>query len=63
MPQGALLPVKKMNPFETAYEQYRWLTEQTSTTADIQEKNLIFLRRINLLTVMQFLLSETQSSN
>jgi len=55
--------VKKINPFETAYDQYRRLTEQTNTTADIQEKNLMFRRRINLLGVMQFLLSEPQTSN
>jgi len=55
--------VKKINPFDTAYEQYLRLTEKTHTTDGIQEKNLIFRRRINLLNVMQFLLAEPAPSN
>ena len=55
--------MKKINPFDTAYEQYRRLVDETVSTSDIQEKNLIFRRRINLLGVMQFLLSEPRASN
>ena len=55
--------MKKINPFETAYEQYRRLSEKAQSTVDIQEKNLIFRRRINLLGVMQFLLTEPPLSN
>ena len=54
---------KKINPFETAYDQYRILSEKAQSTFDVQEKNLIFRRRINLLGVMQFLLSEPSPSN
>ena len=54
---------KKINPFETAYDQYRRLTEKAESTIDIKEKNLIFRRRINLLGVMQFLLAEPNLSN
>jgi len=54
---------KKINPFDTAYDQYRQLTEKAQTTFDIQEKNLIFRRRINLLGVMEFLLTEPKASN
>jgi len=50
---------KKINPFETAYDQYRRLTEKAQSTVDVQEMNLIFRRRINLLGVMQFLLTES----
>jgi len=50
--------VKKINPFETAYEQYRRLTDKAHSTVDIKEKNLMFRRRINLLGVMEFLLSK-----
>jgi hypothetical protein len=50
---------KKINPFETAYDQYRILTEKAQSTIDIREINLIFRRRINLLGVMQFLLAES----
>jgi hypothetical protein len=55
--------VKKINPFETAYEQYRRLAEKAQSTNDVQEKNLIFRRRINLLSVMQFLLTDTKLPN
>jgi len=55
--------VKKINPFDTAYDQYLRLAEKAQSTIDIQEKNLIFRRRINLLGVMQFLLSEPGLSN
>ena len=55
--------MKKINPFEIAYDQYRSLTEKTRSTTDVQEKNLIFRRRINLLGVMQFLLTEPTPSN
>jgi len=54
---------KKINPFDTAYEQYRILAERTQSTIDIQEKNLTFRRRINLIGVMQFLLTEPKLSN
>jgi hypothetical protein len=54
---------KKINPFETAYDQYRSLAEKAESTIDIKEKNLIFRRRINLLGVMQFLLAEPNLSN
>ena len=59
----SLKPVKKINPFETAYEQYLRLAEKAESAVDIQEKNLIFRRRINLLGVMQFLLTEPKLSN
>ena len=50
---------KKINPFETAYDQYRRLTEKAKSTVEVEEMNLIFRRRINLLGVMQFLLTES----
>ena len=53
----------KINPFDTAYEQYRRLAEKTHSTIDIREKNLMFRRRINLIGVMQFLLTEPKLSN
>lgn len=55
--------MKRINPFDTAYEQYLRLTEQAESTSDIGEKNLMFRRRINLLGVMQFLLTEPGLSN
>lgn len=58
--EGVVTEVKrnKVNPFDTAYEQYRLLSERSQSVDDISEKNLYFRRRINLLGVMQFLLSE-----
>jgi len=51
------MAVKKSDPFEIAYAQYARLSEKARMTVDIGEKNLIFRRRINLLSVMQFLLT------
>jgi hypothetical protein len=55
--------MKRINPFNLAFEQYRSLTEKTNTTNDMQEKNIILRRRINLLRVMAFLLLETRQPN
>ena len=52
--------MKKINPFDIAYEQYQWLSEKTQTAYDVAEKNLLLRRRINLLSVMEFLLLETR---
>ena len=54
---------KKIKPFDIAYEQYLTLTEQAKSAVGIQEKNLYFRRRLNLLDVMQFLLSEPKTFN
>lgn len=52
--------MKTNKAFNTAYEQYRTLAEKTQSARDIKEKNLMFRRRINLLTVMKFLISRTE---
>lgn len=49
--------MKKMKPFDLAYEQYQLLKDKLSSTRDPQEKNVLFKRLVNLLTVMQFLIS------
>lgn len=54
---------KKINPFDTAYQQYLSLAEKAQSAIDIQEKNLIFRRRINLFGVMQFLLTQPRASS
>ncbi|MCM0084324.1 hypothetical protein L4X63_22320 [Geomonas sp. Red32] len=46
-----------MKPFDLAYEQYRQLKEKLNLTRDAEEKNLIFKRLVNLLAVMEFLIS------
>jgi hypothetical protein len=55
--------VDKINSFEIVHERYQWLAEKTQTAIDIQEKNLLQRRRINLLSVMEFILSETRRPN
>jgi hypothetical protein len=55
--------MKKINPFNVAYEQYQKLAEKTRATNDIQEKNIMLRRRINLLGVMEFLILETRQHN
>lgn len=48
---------KKINPTEVVQEQYQRLKERLESTCDIREKNILFRRLANLLTVMQFLIS------
>lgn len=48
---------KKLSPFDMAHEQYLLLKERLSSTGDPQEKNVIFKRLVNLLAVMEFLIS------
>ena len=49
--------LKKMNPFDLAFEQYQLLKAKLSSTGDPQEKNVLFKRLVNLLAVMEFLVS------
>jgi len=49
--------LKKLNPFDLAYEQYQLLKEKLISTGDPQEKNVLFKRLVNLLAVMEFLIS------
>lgn len=54
--------MKNVNPFDLAFEQYQLLKEKLSTTGDAQEKNVLFKRLVNLLAVMQFLVSLNKTS-
>jgi hypothetical protein len=49
--------LKKLNPFDVAHEQYQVLKEKLRVTGDPQEKNQLFKRLVNLLAVMEFLIS------
>jgi len=51
-----------MNPFDLVYEQYRRLKKQLYSTSDPQEKNILFKRLVNLLAVMEFLISLNNAS-
>jgi len=46
---------KKKKAFDLAFEQYKQLQEKLQATADMQVKNMIFRRLVNLLEVMHFL--------
>lgn len=54
---------KKKKPLEIASEQYRRLREELESTPDIQEKNMIYRRMINLLDVMTFLNSQEDGTS
>lgn len=49
--------MKKLNPFDLAFEQYQILKDKLGTTRDPEEKNVLFKRLVNLLAVMEFLIS------
>jgi hypothetical protein len=53
--------LKKLNPFDLAFEQYQLLKERLGATGDPQEKNVLFKRLANLLAVMEFLVSLNKS--
>jgi hypothetical protein len=48
---------KKIYPIEVVQEQYLHLKEKLKSTCDVQERNVLFRRMVNLLGVMQFLIS------
>jgi len=49
--------MKKINPLEVVQEQYHYLREKLKSTQDARERNVLFKRLINLVGVMQFLIS------
>jgi len=49
--------MKKINPLEVVQEQYQYLREKLKSTQDVRERNVLFKRLINLVGVMQFLIS------
>lgn len=49
--------MKGLNPFDVVNEQYQVLKAKLNATGDPQEKNVIFKRLLNLLGVMDFLIS------
>ena len=49
--------MKGQNPFDVAYEQYQLLKERLSSTGDPKEKHVLVKRLLNLLAVMEFLIS------
>jgi len=54
--------MKKINPLEVVQEQYNNLKEKLKSTHDIREKNVLFKRLINLVGVMEFLISVNKNT-
>lgn len=54
--------MKKVKPFDLAYEQYQLLKTKLNATRDPQEKNILFKRLANLLAVMEFLVSVNKTT-
>jgi hypothetical protein len=53
---------KKINPLDLVQEQYQSLKEKLRSARDVHEKQVIFRRLVNLLGVMQFLISINKNS-
>ncbi len=53
---------KNINPLDLVNEQYRQLKEKFRSARDNKEKKVIFRRLVNLLGVMQFLISINKGS-
>jgi hypothetical protein len=49
--------IKKINPLDLVQEQYQQLKEKLRSAGDVHEKQVIFRRLVNLLGVMEFLIS------
>lgn len=52
--------MKTVSPFEISFEQYNLLKEKMKSTGDVKEKNKLFKRMANLLSVMEFLITQSQ---
>lgn len=49
--------MQKFDPLEVVQDQYHQIKEKLRSTHDVREKNVLFRRLINLVGVMQFLIS------
>ena len=49
--------MKNINAFDLVYEQYHLLKEKIGSTKDPHTKNVLYKRLVNLLVVMEFLIS------
>ena len=54
--------MKNINPLEIVQEHYSNLKGKLKSTNDIREKNVLFMRLINLVGVIQFLISVGRNS-
>jgi len=49
--------MKNINAFDLVYEQYQLLKGKLNSTRDPKTKNVLYKRLVNLLVVMEFLIS------
>ena len=54
--------IKKINPLDLVYEQFQQLKEKLKTTGDAGERKILLKRLINIVGVIQFLLTINKSS-
>ena len=54
--------MKKINSLEVVQEQYQHLKEKLRSTHDVGEKKVLFKRLINLVGVIQFLISISKNT-
>jgi len=54
--------MNKINPFNLINQQYKILKYKLSSTVDPQKRKVLTKRLVNLLTVMEFLLSINNST-
>jgi hypothetical protein len=55
--------IKKINPLDLVQEQYHQIKEKLISAGDVHEKQDIFRRLVNMLGVMQFLISSTKTND
>ncbi len=53
---------KRINPLDLVYDQFRQLKEKLRTTGDAQERKVLLRRLVNIVGVIQFLLTINRSS-
>ena len=53
--------MKKINPLQVVQEQYQHLKNKLRSTNDVREKKVILKRLLNLVGVMQFLISVSKN--
>ena len=54
--------MNKINPLEVVQEQYHYLKEKLRSTHDAREMKVIVKRLINLVGVMEFLISVSKNT-
>jgi hypothetical protein len=54
--------MNKINPLEVVQEQYQYLKEKLRSTHDAREMKVIVKRLINLVGVMEFLISVSKNT-